>query len=537
MSSSVAIERVSAKEAWEIDKLSWHLDSDQKYTEQLEYLQSLGISLEPKINKNKISVREGLVFANLADIYKKKKNNNEVLNLYSAIWSGYIGSTDLVMLKAYECLQKNNTDAWIAAFEDLDSINYEEDKREDDLNDFYKLLAHSPSRRLFIIEGFWYKALLHSKYSDESDEGIETYKKLWSILENLGRIGYEDSNFSDEIIDLIESDILKYFYGSFIDLAKEIDEFIPVVNRIRDHIFNKAMRYSVGLRHYILETLANQEIRYFTRYSNSENKNCDKLVRNIQKFMKNMTRQLNEFPDALNVLKEYRQLIEKIENEEDLEDVMMNYQLLILNLTKKETFEHLVNSGAAGFKSKTFTDGEIDELKFFGGDNDDIVTEFLKQKEAYYTLDNTTLHNHFLGCLDSDPANGEYLYHVIRTYYKSNDYKSSMMLIEKYLMLNDVDRMYNKVKVLIIAVKILSNVFHKYDDALTYAGDLLNIIESDFPKPKNGKGYAMFYKDAEGRLAVNIYLTTALLYASYALKSEFDKNRTSRFKKALVLLK
>ena len=45
----------------------------------------------------------------------------------------------------------------------LDSIDYEEDKDQEEFDDFYKLLAHSPYRKLMIMEGFCYKALLQSK--------------------------------------------------------------------------------------------------------------------------------------------------------------------------------------------------------------------------------------------------------------------------------------------------------------------------------------------------------------------------------------
>ena len=526
------IEDLDEQQAWQIDQLWCQIDSDEKYNKQHELLQSFGFSKDANNESNRISVREGLLYGNLAEIYSKQGNQNDANTLYSYIAETYISSTDLIMQNAYYKYQNSSFDDCLTAFSDLDSINFEEDKDEEEFESFYRLLAHSPYRKLFFIEGFWYRALLLAKYSDETDQSYSTLQQLASMLDNLGRFGYQESDFMKDgvQIDIIESEILKYFYGTFWEIAKQTNNFVTVASQIKDHVFRKDMLYSVELRRYILETVANHEIQYYNRYANSESNNPDKLVRNIQKYMKVLVKQLADFPNALNAIKDLKGLINTVEYSEDPKEIMDDYQLLILKMTNKDLFNSIVNYGVVGYKIKTFTEGELDDFRFFGGDNSDIIPEFLKQKETYYTLDFEILHEYYQGCLDTDPANGEYLYNVIRTYYKQKDFKSSMLLIEKYLMLNDSDRMYNKVKVLIIAIKILANSLHKYDDALTYSGDLLNIIDDDFVKPKKGKGYGTFYRDAQNRIAANIYLTSGLLYASYASRSEFDKNRISRFK-------
>lgn len=535
---STAIKNIDIDKAWEIDQLWCHIDSQAKYNKQLEYIEALGIPTLPEIKNSKITVKEGLVYGNLAEIYFKQNNPSEMNAILSAISASYIASVDLIILKAYDFHRNHNLDAWIESFANLNSLSFEEDKNEDEFETFYKLLAFSPYRQLSIIDGLCYKALLHAKHSNQLTESFETYQQLWALLENLGQIGFQESRFYKEgyQYDLVVSELIKYFYGSFIERSKEVEEFVPTVNRIKDHVFRKDMLYSPELRHYLLDIIANHEIYYFNRYSKSSEKQWDKLVSNIKKYMKNFTKQLSDFPDAQNVLKEFSTLIKNVENSNESDEIMQNYQILIINLISKSTFYRLVNSGVKSYKVNTFTDGELNDYKFFSDDNKDIIPEYLKQKESYYTLDNKVIHNYFLNWLDSDPANGEYLYNVIRTYYKIQDWKSSILLIEKYLLLNDSGRMYNKIKVLIIAIKILANVKHKFDDALTYSGDLLSIIDTDFAKPVNGRGYGTFYEDSQNRIKVNIYLTAGSLYASYALHSEFDKNYLSRLKKAMVLL-
>lgn len=157
--------------------------------------------------------------------------------------------------------------------------------------------------------------------------------------------------------------------------------------------------------------------------------------------------------------------------------------------------------------SRTFTGGELDEFRFFFMDeNSDIISEYIKHKDPLYPFDIEYLHPYYSQCLDKDPANGVYLYNMINSYFLRRKYKESLLLGEKYLMLNDSDRMYLKHKVLIIMIKILANVYEKYDDAMTYAGDMLGIIEHDFAKLKYEKGFAYFFKDIQDRVAADIYI-------------------------------
>ena len=60
------------------------------------------------------------------------------------------------------------------------------------------------------------------------------------------------------------------------------------------------------------------------------------------------------------------------------------------------------------------------------------------------------------------------------------EFINALLLGEKYLLLNEDSRKYNKVKVLKIIISILADVHHKYDDAVMYAGDLLSVLELDF---------------------------------------------------------
>lgn len=60
-------------------------------------------------------------------------------------------------------------------------------------------------------------------------------------------------------------------------------------------------------------------------------------------------------------------------------------------------------------------------------------------------------------------------------------------------MLDSSERKFKKPEVIIYAVKILADVWHKYEDAAIYIGDLLSVIENDFEKSKGNTGYAYFY--------------------------------------------
>ena len=101
-------------------------------------------------------------------------------------------------------------------------------------------------------------------------------------------------------------------------------------------------------------------------------------------------------------------------------------------------------------------------------------------KDTHYTLSTEYLHQYYLESLDTDPANGEYIYNLVKTYYAKREFDNAILLGEKYLLLNDDSRKYHKIKVLKIMIYILADVQRKYDDAVMYAGDLLNSLKTDF---------------------------------------------------------
>lgn len=130
---------------------------------------------------------------------------------------------------------------------------------------------------------------------------------------------------------------------------------------------------------------------------------------------------------------------------------------------------------------QTFTEGELDEYNFFfKGVNSKIITETLLCQETYYSLSTEYLHEYYSECLDTDPANGKYIYNLVNTYYQKGEFANAILLGEKYLLLNEDSRKYNKVKVLKIIIAILADVHQRFDDAVVYAGDLLSALDCDF---------------------------------------------------------
>lgn len=255
-----------------------------------------------------------------------------------------------------------------------------------------------------------------------------------------------------------------------------------------------------------------------------------------------MLKQLQDFKKSQSIIKHSQDIMEKIKSTSDISDVMILYQRFVLNLTRNNTFSLLVNSDNSNsqdiYRVNTLSDGKLDEFRFFfNNDNKDIVPMYCQTFNKQYDLNLEELHSYYSECLDSDPANAEYLYNVIKTYYQKRDYMSSLSLCEKYLLLNDNDRKFNKINVLVIAIKICANVYHRYDDAVTYAGDMLSIIDTDFAKPKQEKGFAYFHKDLQDQQALTIFIVAGACYASFASKSDFYQNKLSRLKMALVLLK
>jgi hypothetical protein len=102
----------------------------------------------------------------------------------------------------------------------------------------------------------------------------------------------------------------------------------------------------------------------------------------------------------------------------------------------------------------TFTLGELDEYRFFfRGSNAKIVSEFLSRTNAFYD--------------------------TIKTYYERNEFKNCILLGEKYLMLDNSEREFNKANVLKMMICILADVQQRYDDAIIYGADLLSITENE----------------------------------------------------------
>ena len=427
MSKNLAIDNLTIEDIENIDHMRLNANSNH-HEERYDQYEKIS-----KARKSKLSIHEGIVIGFNAEMHMKFYGNStdseELNNLFDSIEESRISSTDLIILKAFNSFCMNNLKDWSDTLNFLDRIDFEEGKHQDESEEFYKLLAHSPYRKLMIIEAFWYKALLHSHkiaslnedYFDES-KSYQTLVQLCEIIENIATFGYQGSKyFNDRIhIDYVESEIMKYFYSELLEKAREQDVFTSAANRVRDHVFNYSFLYPADLRWFLLELVANQEVRYFKRFSNYGNEGVDKLIRNIKKFMKNMDKQLADFPNAKNIVSQHQSLIDLVSTSEDYDDVIDYYQQFILAITSKDVFykfTHFIDE--ATYKVKTFTDGELDEYRFFfKEDNETIITEYLKWKDTYYSLSIDYLHGYYLKCLDNDPANGEYLYNLVRTYYK-----------------------------------------------------------------------------------------------------------------------
>lgn len=82
---------------------------------------------------------------------------------------------------------------------------------------------------------------------------------------------------------MIEAEITKFFYSLLLERAVEEDEFVQVANRVRDHIFRKDMLYPPNLREYLLELIANQEIKFYKDRTDEDEEDVAKMIRNIQK--------------------------------------------------------------------------------------------------------------------------------------------------------------------------------------------------------------------------------------------------------------
>jgi hypothetical protein len=73
-------------------------------------------------------------------------------------------------------------------------------------------------------------------------------------------------------------------------------------------------------------------------------------------------------------------------------------------------------------------------------------------------------------------------------------------------MLDSSERKFFKPEVIIFAVKILAEVWHKYEDAAIYMGDLLNVMETDFDKIRGNTGYAYFYSHLQQNKEEQYYI-------------------------------
>ena len=103
--------------------------------------------------------------------------------------------------------------------------------------------------------------------------------------------------------------------------------------------------------------------------------------------MKNMKRQLEDFPDAINILHQHQSIADLISSSEDNDDVIKYYQQFVLVITSKDVFYKFTNFvDEATFKVKTFTDGELDEYRFFFKDQNESIITKLFNPNVYFKL-------------------------------------------------------------------------------------------------------------------------------------------------------
>jgi len=94
--------------------------------------------------------------------------------------------------------------------------------------------------------------------------------------------------------------------------------------------------FSSDLRRYLLEIIAKYEIQYFgLNINNSDNKDLvKKMMKDIENFVNRFNFQLQDFPNALNILRNYEDLIEAFNTSEDIEDKIIQYQRIVLEFLK-----------------------------------------------------------------------------------------------------------------------------------------------------------------------------------------------------------
>jgi hypothetical protein len=72
----------------------------------------------------------------------------------------------------------------------------------------------------------------------------------------------------------------------------------------------------------------------------------------------------------------------------------------------------------------TLTQRNLDEFRaFFSENNGSIIRGILDGKDTQFVMSKETQREFYESCLDGDPANGEYLYHVIRLRYAQKEFK------------------------------------------------------------------------------------------------------------------
>lgn len=77
---------------------------------------------------------------------------------------------------------------------------------------------------------------------------------------------------------------MRYFYGTLIKLSKSRNNFVTLINKVKDHVFRKDLMYDSSLRKYLFELVSNEEVLYYQLNSHDiDDESVTKLISNIQR--------------------------------------------------------------------------------------------------------------------------------------------------------------------------------------------------------------------------------------------------------------
>lgn len=187
---------LSLQEAFDADKIRIMLDSDSSYSKYQEALKNYGIGEDTYVADTVESETDGFIYGFLAEIIlripSQSSQSGVLIDIFEAIDLDNIASVDLIILKAYYHFTKNEPDQNLDTLRDLEKLDFEDSSES---REFYQLLAHSPYRRLMIMEGFLYKAYQLRKKGNKSEEELTTLMQLLKIIEEIGALGFSESDF------------------------------------------------------------------------------------------------------------------------------------------------------------------------------------------------------------------------------------------------------------------------------------------------------------------------------------------------------